>query len=330
MLVKNKNIEEDKWCNLLEKSNYASPFQTPEFYNFFNSVSDYSADVIALEEDNEYKALVIVTKQKEKGIKGIFSKRGIVYGGPVILETSSDNLRPLLEGISLYYKSKLIYLEIRNHFDYSMFSEVFQKFGWEYEERLNVQLEISNLNVDNVLAGMKYNRRREIKLSYKEGVTAREAESEEEIKILYEMLDELYKERVKLPLPDISFFINLYKSTVGKVFVVLHNDKIIGGSFCVYHESMSIYTLYYVGLRNYHKKIYPTHIAIMVTLNFAIENKLKMIDFMGAGKPNVDYGVRKYKLEFGGDLVEHGRFIKIFNPFMFKLGVFGLKVLSKF
>jgi lipid II:glycine glycyltransferase (peptidoglycan interpeptide bridge formation enzyme) len=50
---------------------------------------------------------------------------------------------------------------------------------------------------------------------------------------------------------------------------------------------------------------------------------------MGAGKLDHDYGVRKYKMEYGGQLVEHGRFIKVLNPFWFKVGKLGLKILSK-
>ena len=93
---------------------------------------------------------------------------------------------------------------------------------------------------------------------------------------------------------------------------------------------MTINTLYYTGLRNYHKKIYPTHLAVLGALEFGIENKLKMLDLMGAGKPNVAYGVRDYKLKFGGDLVENGRLTYILNPLLFKIGTFGLSVMKKF
>ena len=54
-----------------------------------------------------------------------------------------------------------------------------------------------------------------------------------------------------------------------------------------------------------------------------------MIDFMGAGKPNIEYGVRDYKLRFGGELKEDGRFTVIFKPMMYRFGLFALKILSK-
>lgn len=67
----------------------------------------------------------------------------------------------------------------------------------------------------------------------------------------------------------------------------------------------------------------------MGVIDFAIEHELKMVDFMGAGKPDSEYGVRDFKLQFGGDLVEHGRFKYICKPMLYKMGVLGLKILAK-
>ncbi len=329
ILVKNKEIVEEKWRKLLAESTFSTPFQTPEFYDFHNLTDGFSADVFAIEENNSYSSLVVVTIQKEAGLKGYFSKRGIVFGAPLLSPSNDAPLQELLEGVNAYYKRKLIFLEMRNNYDLSDWKSKFENCGWNYEKHLNVQLDLDNLSVEEVLSKMKYNRRREIKLTYKEGTTVRLANNEKEVTELYKMLKDLYNERVKLPLNPLSFFLNYYKSDIGRVFVVLHNDTIIGGAFCIYHENMSIYTMSYVGSRDYHKKIFPTHVAIMKIIEFAIDNKLKMVDFMGAGKPNIPYGVRDFKLQFGGDLVEHGRYKIIFNPLMYKIGVLGVKILAK-
>ena len=41
---------------------------------------------------------------------------------------------------------------------------------------------------------------------------------------------------------------------------------------------------------------------------------------MGAGKPGEDYGVRDFKAQFGGNLVEHGRFLHVCRPVVYWLG----------
>ena len=90
----------------------------------------------------------------------------------------------------------------------------------------------------------------------------------------------------------------------------------------------SIHTIYYAGNRKYNN--FPTHLAIIGVIKYAIKNNIKVVDLMGAGKPDKAYGVRNYKLAFGGDLAEHERFINILNPILYKLGKIGIKLLSKY
>jgi len=141
---------------------------------------------------------------------------------------------------------------------------------------------------------------------------------------------ELYKKRVKLPIPSLNYFLGLFKNDIIKVFVVKHNGKIIGGSFCPYLQKKAIYTYYYCGLRDYHKKIFPTNLAVFAVMEYAMENNIAMIDFMGAGRTDQKYGVRDYKSQFGGELVEHGRFNKVLNPFLNNIGKLGLKIMAKY
>ena len=44
-----------------------------------------------------------------------------------------------------------------------------------------------------------------------------------------------------------------------------------------------------------------------------------IFDFGGAGKPVVHYGVRDYKMKFGGKLVNYGRLTLVHNPIKMKL-----------
>jgi len=330
ILLKNKELDRSKWEELLSKSKFSSPFQTLEYYKLFNSVNEYASDVFAVEEKEGYTSLMVVTLQQEEGIKGFFSKRGIIYAGPLLLNSKEKSLAFLLEKVKEYYKKKLIFLEIRNHFDYTNLDSVFKNNGYVFTEHLNVQLPIENLDIDTVFSGMNSTRRRQIRLSYKQGAIAREAKDEIEVEELFSILKKMYDEHVKLPLLSYDFFLNLYRSAIGKVFVTVHNNKIIGGAFCVYYPNTTMNTFYYTDIRGYHKKIYPTHIALKEAIDFGIKNKLKMVDFMGAGKPKTEYGVRDYKMRFGGNLVEDGRYTIIFKPLMYNFGVFGLKILSKF
>ena len=51
---------------------------------------------------------------------------------------------------------------------------------------------------------------------------------------------------------------------------------------------------------------------------------------MGAGKPgDGGYGVRDFKAEFGGKLVEYGRFKCILSPVLYRIGEIGVNIIKK-
>ncbi|KFZ44659.1 hypothetical protein KD27_04630, partial [Smithella sp. D17] len=180
-IVINEKVDLQKWTGFIKQSTFSSPFQTPEFFNFFNSIDGFSANVFAVEENNVYNALVVVTVQKEKGMKGFFSRRGIIYGGPLVKQNHSLALANLLEEIFTYYRKKLIYIEIRNYFDFSGYRNIFENISFKYNPHLNVQLSIGDRSFKDILTKMKYNRRREINISYKEGASVKFASDIEEV-----------------------------------------------------------------------------------------------------------------------------------------------------
>jgi serine/alanine adding enzyme len=327
-IVTNDQVELGKWNVLLANGFFASPFQTLDFYRFLNTVEGFCANVFAIEIEDNYASLAVVTIQKEKGVKSFFSRRGIIYGGPLIRKEHDNYIEELFKYINEFYRKKLIYLETRNLFDYSCYADSFSKSKWTYEAWLNVKLNLEGVRKEELYSLFKYNRRREIKQSILNGATYHLCTKEEEIFDVYQILNKLYHKNVKLPLPSFNFFLEFFRSKIMKVFIVMHREKIIGGSFCPVLPGKGLYIFYYCGQREYHKRIFPTHLAVLAALDFAVETNIPLVDFMGAGKPGVDYGVRKYKLEFGGELVEQGRFLKVLNPFLYNLGKFGLKVLS--
>ena len=129
-IIKNEEISVEKWNKLLELSIYTSPFQSPQYYKFFNTVDGFSADVFAIEEDEEYKTLLVITIQKEKGIKSYFSRRGIVYGGPLLLDSKSQAVKSLIDEVTRFYTRKVIYLEVRNNFDFNCIYSIYKNSGW--------------------------------------------------------------------------------------------------------------------------------------------------------------------------------------------------------
>jgi lipid II:glycine glycyltransferase (peptidoglycan interpeptide bridge formation enzyme) len=47
---------------------------------------------------------------------------------------------------------------------------------------------------------------------------------------------------------------------------------------------------------------------------------MAQLDLMGAGRPDEQYGVRDFKAEFGGEMVEYGRYVYAHRSLMYKMG----------
>jgi lipid II:glycine glycyltransferase (peptidoglycan interpeptide bridge formation enzyme) len=325
----NNEVNQSDWEYLISISKYSSPFQTPDFLQFINSNNYYKAEVFAVEDNGVILALAVVVIQKEHGLKKYFSRRGIIYGGPLVFDENKTALNFLLVQIKAKLSKKVIFIEIRNFFDYKKLNPIFFDQGWNFIPYLNFQINTDEKTINDLLSAMKYNRRREIKLSIKNGAEYGLAKNVEEVREVYEILKSLYAERVKLPLPPFDFFQKFMETDITRVFVVKYENKVIAGSFCTFYPMKNLYTMYYCGHREISKKIFPTSLAVWAAIEFAVKEKIPIVDLMGAGQPDEEYGVRNYKAQFGGDLIEYGRFLNILNPTLYKVGVLGVNILSK-
>ncbi|HCA43476.1 MAG TPA: GNAT family N-acetyltransferase [Bacteroidetes bacterium] len=327
MIIKVNDIKTDLWLDLFQKSEYSSPFQTPEFFKFFKSLNDFSADVFGVEEREELTSLMVVTIQKEKGIKGFFSRRGIIYGGPVLKNKSEASINFLLKSVINYYSSKLIYLEVRSYFDFSSVHDSILDSGFEFVPWLNFHLDITTPEL--MLKSMSSSRARQIKKVIKSEVKWQEAQSEKDVNSFYEILEDLYVNKIKKPIFPKQFFLDFYLQNVGKYLLIYFEEKVIGGIMCPILEGKSIYEFYVCGLDTEYKDQYPSVMATWAAMEYASINNIPLFDFMGAGSPHEDYGVREFKSRFGGRQVEYGRYIKVLNPILFQIGKIGLKIIQK-
>ena len=71
---------------------------------------------------------------------------------------------------------------------------------------------------------------------------------------------------------------------------------------------------WYAGSKAEHYDKYPNDILPWEVLKYGHHAGYRIFDFGGAGKPGVQYGVRDYKLKFGGKVVNYGRLIYIHSP----------------
>lgn len=324
----NENISRELWTDFIASNLFASPFQTPGFYELFNSINNFSAEAIAITDSCSIKALAVIALQREPGSKGFFSRRGIIYGGPLISNECPEAFDILLREISKKIKRETIYIETRNFSDYNSFKDIFQRHGYQYSPYLNFRL--STKNLDSISKAVSGSRMRQIKKAIRGSVTWKEAQNKEEVALFYKILLRLYHDRIRKPLPPKDFFLKFFDSNLGKYLLVWYKNEIIGGIMCPVLEGRVIYEFYVCGLDNEYKEQYPSIMATWAALEYATKNNIPLFDFMGAGVPGKTYGVRDFKARFGGELVEYGRFININKPLLYSASRMALRIKRTF
>ena len=180
------DIDSQQWQSLVERSPYATWFQTPEAYQFYEAVkNEMTPFAFGIERDGELRAVVVgyVTKEKS-AIKQFFTCRAIIIGGPLLAEDASDaEVAALLKAVKECKVESLkckgtedsvaeipastpytlhptpIYIETRNFHDYSRWKSVYEANGFAYQPHLNFHVDCTK---ENILASMSESRRRQI------------------------------------------------------------------------------------------------------------------------------------------------------------------------
>lgn len=322
-------IDQQQWNELVQSSPTATWFQTKEAYDFYASLPEEMTPFAVGVKENGHLVGVIVgyTTQEKNPIKQLLTCRSIIIGGPLLDERiSNDALTALLLAVKRVAKNS-IYVETRNFHNYSQWKELFEACGFHYQPHLNFHVDTTSETVAQSNIGK--HRWKYIRLSMRDGATMVENPTIDQVKECYDLLKELYTSKVKTPLFSWKFFEQLYHQPNARYLLVELEGKIIGGTVCVCLPYKAMYEWFVCGNDHYRKGIRPSSVATWYGMQYAANHGYPLFDLMGAGKPDEPYGVRDFKAEFGGKLVEHGRFLCVCKPLLYWIGKVGVKLLKK-
>lgn len=328
-------IDPKQWNELIKSSSVATWFQTPEAYRFYHSVDSMQAFAYGVSQESRLTGVVVgYTTQEKCNFEQHFTCRTIIYGGPLLADDISETaLAELLKAVKktayrqLPIANRPIYIESRNFHDYSRWKSVFEANGFKYQSHLNFH--VNTTSADLAQSNIGKHRWKYIRLSMRDGAKIVENPTLEQVQAFYTILQDLYQTKVKTPLWSWEFFERLYYIEHSQYILVELDGKIVGGTACVCLPGKAVYEWYACGRDNCRDDIRPLSVAIWGEMQYAAENGYPLFDFMGAGKPDEPYGVRDFKAEFGGELVENGRFLCIRKPLLYKIGTLGVKWLKR-
>ena len=329
-IINNVNeIDVNQWDDLIKQSNVATWFQTKIAYQFYETLPQIMIPfVYALQVEGMLKGIVVgyITKESN-AIKQLLTRRAIIVGGPLLAnDLTIQEVEWLMSATRKSLIGKAIYIETRNFNDYSAWKEGFIASGFEYVPHLNFHVDTTSKEI--IEGNLSKSRKRDIRVSFRDGSVIVNNPTIEQVRSYYTILADLYKTKVKLPLFPLEFFEKLYELDSSRFLLVEYNGEIFGGTVCVCLQNKTMFEWFVCGKDGVVKNIFPSEVATYAGLQCSVDDNCAKFDMMGAGSPNVKYGVRDFKAKFGGELVEYGRYLCVLNKLSYSLGRLGVKLLK--
>ena len=326
-ILSNNSIDRAQWEAFVASHPKGNVFQTPQMFDVYQQTPGYVPQVIALEQDKQMVGLMMWVVMREKGLKARFSARSIIQGAPLAKDDKPEYIIALLEAYEKLRDKSVIYTQVRNHFEMLTVNDAFQQCGYWFESHLNFIITLDN--EEDVWNRIGKGRIKQIKKAQKNGLYVDVYEpgqiTDELIAQGYEVIRSVYQ-RAGLPLTDLEQIKATNKQKLLVVFVVRNAEgEMLGCRFGLLYRD-SIYG-WYAGSFSQYYSLFPNDILIWETLRWGIRKGYKTFDYGGAGEPNKPYGVRAFKQQMGGALVNFGRYEKIHRPALFKIGVMGIKMM---
>lgn len=335
-LITMEEISKEAWSDFVYDHPKGNIFQTPELYMVYRDTKNYDPlFVCAIDDDGDILGLLTsVVQQEFSGPLGGLSSRCVTWGGPLInnnLEEKDklDVLDLILKEQNRIAKKKALYMQFRNLWDTTWMRPTFKQNNYEYEERLDILIDITK-EEEELWLDMTKNRRKGIKRAMNRGQEFSEFPTNEPLDEFYHTIEETY-ENVKLPLADMSYFTGAKKYLEPKnmvKFLCVKKDNNLLASRIVLQYKGLIYD-WYAGSSEEGKKNYANEFLVWNLLLSGNKKGFKVFDFGGAGKPGVAYGPREFKRRFGGKFVQYGRYHNIFKKTTLKIAKMGMKILRR-
>lgn len=315
------DIDRNQWAIFVNTHPQGNFFHTPDYVDLYQDIKGYKSYVIsAYNSDLQMVGILVAIRQTVyNGLLGYLTSRAIVVGGPLIDAQHPDVTELLLKSYCKTIRHRAVYTQFRNQFDMSSLQQAFQQVSARFEEHLNILIDLTN-SEETLWKEVYPQRRNKIRQALKHQVEVRELKTDQEREESWKILRAVY-EREKLPLAKKTVFEKAFKILVPKgmlkVYGAFYQQQLIGTRYLFAYKTQ-IFD-WYAGS---YQKFYSVRPNDLLPWEIFLRCKAEgftTFDFGGAGNPNIPYGVRDYKIRFGGTLVNFGRYEIAHNNAIFAL-----------
>ena len=325
----------DAWQQFVQNNKSSNAFHSPEMYQVFKATPNFTPEFWAVVDENDGPQVLMLPV-----FVSLFSNplrrlatRSIVYGG--ILSAPNIDLDAafsvLLPAYQQHAGGKALFTEFRHKTDSTAVHAALERYGCYHEAELNYLVNLSQ-PIDQLLQSFRSRTRKRIRQGQrKQAVEVIEVQSETEFNNWYQLLEMTYH-HARVPLaPRIHFeeaFQRLVPARMAKFYLAMVGKTPAACSLELLHQG-TIYG-WYNGVDRQFSHLVPNEMLTWHILSWGVEAGYAVYDWGGAGKPDEYYGVRDFKVKFGGKLVDYGRSRCVHSPRLLAFSERAYRLLRKF
>jgi lipid II:glycine glycyltransferase (peptidoglycan interpeptide bridge formation enzyme) len=329
-----RTLPEEEWRRFVGEHPHGNVFHTPDMFQVFSHARGHHPTLWATV-DNDGQVLALLLPVQVTLLDGLFqylTRRAVIYGSVLCApgEEGQEALATLLHVYKRGMKGAPLFTELRNRTDLSSVQPILQENSYVYEDHLNFLIDLQR-PVEDIWSSVHRNVRTNVRKARRMGVVIEEITSLDQIPVAYAILAKVY-EHIQVPLAPPSLFEAafeiLYPRHMIKFCMARIEDVHIGVALRLLYKDV-IYAWYAGAIRDYasHK---ANDLLNWHVLEWGAHNSFSCLDFGGAGKPDEDYGPRKFKAKFGGTLVNYGRNVCVHAPVRLQLSQMSYQLARRF
>ena len=333
MIKKVTSINDDLFNDAItftESCERGNIFQHPILFKVLTSLDDFEPFLFVNYNSNKNRIDGSLFGYKQNLTKFGGFKRSLIINGPLIEDNNPEILSDILQNYLLDLNRKVICTEVRNNCNTN--KDIFHTLGFQFEDHLNYEIDLQR-PIDEIWSSICRKRRNAIHKGIKNNVKIIETGNMNDISYGYKILKKNYK-RIGVPLPSMDFFLSFCRFLLPlgfmKVYKAEFEDVVIGILFCLISNGRM--NAWYTAIDYDYCRLRTQDVIFWYSIANAYEMGLSVYDLGGAGKPNVDYGPRRFKAKFNGILTNYGRYQFKHRPILMKIaqsGYYGCKKINK-
>lgn len=320
------------WDQYVDEHPKGSVFHTTDMICVYrNAKGHVPLALAAVRPDGQIIALMMAVRvQTLPDPLGRLSSRSIMFAEP-LCDDDPAGIAALAQLIAMHDKlmrNKVLFSEVRPLFASGAERTVLEGCGYEYMEYLNHLVDL-NKPVDSLWNDLHRSARRAIRICERHGFEVHEVRHDNVVDEFYSLLQQSF-EYNRVPLVDRSLFdaavAEFQRRDMIKFFATLCDGKPIAmDAMLVYKDRIYFW---YGGVQRL-RNISPCSILRWRVLVWGQEHGYAISDSGGAGWPGKPYGVRDFKVKFGGQLVQYGRYRKVYSKWKLAMAERGYEFARK-